>query len=253
MLYLIGIQRQYRPIKYTVFETITLSVENMTLTKIRELSKFNSMSTMNFSIKGQRISMNAWPHDILSKQNSNKLILLTKTHDSVYRLIDLKGKVKNVGYGEFQSIIHELRIANCDMVERYNEGKGVQYSFRDSYVIPLDAGFKHSVEIKYNIFRSKALTLGLDISFDYILEGENVKLVKYTGTSKKVILPNFITAICNGAFKFKHINELTLNAGLRHIGSGAFTHTGITYVEIPKNTEFMSEQAFDKTTKIVRT
>ena len=60
------------------------------------------------------------------------------------------------------------------------------------------------------------------MSFDYMIEGTNVKLKRYTGTTKYVIIPKFITSIMARAFDNCKIETLTLEEGLGAIGAYSF-------------------------------
>ena len=83
------------------------------------------------------------------------------------------------------------------------------------------------------------------MSFDFIIEGTEVKVKNYTGNSKKVIIPNFVHTICEEAFRNKHIQEIRLNEGLRFIGRKAFTGNNLKQVVVPKSMELMHRYAFE--------
>ena len=69
----------------------------------------------------------------------------------------------------------------------------------------------------------------------------------YTGTNTDVILPPFITAIKDEAFKKCDITSVVFSKGLKVIGSEAFCTRrmkGIDQVEIPSTVALIGEGAF---------
>lgn len=104
--------------------------------------------------------------------------------------------------------------------------------------------FKEQIDSEYLKYITKARLLGMDISFNYTVKGNEVYVEEYTGTSKEVVLPNFITVINSKAFYFKGIEKIKFNAGLKYIGVGAFEINELKYVEIPKTVKLICQDAF---------
>ena len=77
------------------------------------------------------------------------------------------------------------------------------------------------------------------MSFKYTIENNQVKIMRYTGATKNVILPNFITTIAESAFFRCKIETLVLNEGLKYIGCCAFEENNLSEIVIPQTVEFV--------------
>ena len=114
-----------------------------------------------------------------------------------------------------------------------------------TYSMQKNARFEEIIHQKYEKFTAKALLLNhASMSFDYEIEGQEVRLQKYTGSSKNVILPSFITAIRPRAFHSSSIKTIRLNEGLKVIAEEAFVLNQLAEVEIPSTVELADEGAF---------
>ena len=76
------------------------------------------------------------------------------------------------------------------------------------------------------------------MEFDYIIEGQEVKLKRYTGRDTKVIVPKFVTSLMYGYFRGCGIEEITLESGLKYIGGYAFESCNISKIIIPETIDF---------------
>lgn len=140
--------------------------------------------------------------------------------------------------------IESEQIANCSF-------KNGEHKSIDTYSIKVVKKFEQNIKQRYEEFIAKSLMLGLDMQFGYTVENREVKITRYTGASKRVILPNFITTVNKRAFVGGFIEELKLNEGLKYIGNSAFEFNAINQVVIPKTVEFVGYQAFRGNTKLI--
>ena len=246
MLYLFKIGDSHKANKnyrdYYLFETHTESELRGDRQFVIDLVRGHRLKPMNFTIKDSRVVPNIWPQAIrLTSEHYNSFratyILLTKDSEERFKVINGDGDVYYDDAEGLKGMIKNSVVANCTLENRV-------YKSIDTYKIYIDINFEKNINLKYEEFRAKALLLGMAISFKYRIEGNDVNLLDYTGASKKVILPNFITVINKRAFKGKGITEININNGLRYIGNEAFRDNEISQVNIPETVEFIGKQAF---------
>ena len=256
MLYLIKIDDSINfrgNTQYILFETNTESVISGSREFVVELVNKYKMEAKNFSVKRGLIELNKWPHNIkytsqIAANDLPQYVLLVNQSEKNFKLVTCTGYVYHFEPKELKKITRESKIANCEFKEDTQEYKSV-----DTYTVKEDPKFEKYINSKYSEFRMKVLTLGLDISFAYTVEGRDVKLTSYNGTSERVILPNFITTIKKKAFFCRDITELKLNEGLKFIGNEAVSGNKISYVEIPKSVEFIGQKAFFGNRELINT
>ena len=231
---------------YYIFESRTESC--MIVTKkllIKLLEKFKN-DMVNVYLDNGEVRVKQWPNEIqnlveLGTHIGSELILLTKESEQRFKLVTCNGNVQHSDSEGLKRWIWEHRIANCDFEKSKDN---IVYKSIDTYNSSVNPLFRKKIDLKYSEFRAKVLLTGLDIRFDYEIEDKDVKLVAYTGTSHKVILPNFITTIARAALANGNIHELKLNEGLEYIGSKAFSYNHIENVVIPKSVKFIGDDAF---------
>lgn len=120
--------------------------------------------------------------------------------------------------------------------------------------------FEVKIKKEYDMFTTKCSLIGIDIQFEYRVDGEDVILTNYTGTSQKVIIPKFITIIGKNAFsvfwtkryKNKHIRSIKLNNGLKKISEGAFSFCKAKELIVPTTVEIIEKGAFYNSTLLDR-
>ena len=91
-----------------------------------------------------------------------------------------------------------------------------------------------SVKYQYEQFKLRNSLMGIDMSFKYKIQGKDVILEKYLGTTKHVIVPKFITKIGIGAFLAQGIKSVKLSDGLTAIDTLAFMDNDIEEIVVPK-------------------
>ena len=244
MIYLTKVEiESNKEIIYNLFETHTESVIKANTKLVIDLLNNHRLRAKNIYTENNTVRIKEWPHSIKPYsedrgERTSDYILLSKLNENRFKLFNC---VTGVIYA-FENYLKELikfnRVANCISEEKV-------YKSIDTYDIKTDIEFEKHIANKYKEFRAKALLIGRDIEFDYIIENEEVKITKYTGNSQRVIIPSFITTICNSVFEYRGIQELSLNKELRYIGSNAFKGNRIKFVEIPEKVELVGQNAFD--------
>ena len=247
MLYIVNIQKLNKNIiLYGIFETHTESLIETTSDSVVKLINKYGFEAKNFSIANNQVVLKDWPQVIkpYSKKElveNNKYILLYKVDSYDFKLVGAIGRAIYIDEFNLRSFIDLGKVANCEYID--NEIR--VYRSTDTMKVVTDPKFTRQIDSKYSEFIAKTAMLGLDISFSYTIEGKDVKLTSYNGKSPKVIIPNFITTIREGAFMSLDIQELQLNKGLKYIGSNAFCNNRLKSVEIPETVKFIGRDAFD--------
>ena len=248
MLYMLG--RDYSLINnaintYRFFETHTESVLVIDMRLAEELAKQYGFDIKNMNVINNKLEIKDWVKPFIAQrgdhENLNKLLLLTKINEDKFKITDNHGSVNHLRANELKQRIEGNQMINCDTIET----KGITtHRSTDTYTTKTESKFEHYIDKKYTEFRAKSLILGKDISFDYIIEGNEVKLMRYTGTCKQVIIPNFITTINKYAFQNRRLTELALNQNLKYIGSFAFDKNKLSEIVIPQSVKFIGQEAF---------
>ena len=227
---------------YHLFETHTESIIKAREDLVIELLEKRKIEAKNIYIKHKKIQIKEWPHNIKpysvnKADRESEFILLGQINDQRFKLINNTEGVVYATEKQLKRLILFNRVANCSYED------GTEKSI-DTCSIKIDPELIRQTKQKYEEFRAKTRLLGLDVAFEYTIENEDIKITKYTGTSAKVILPNFITTICKEAFMRAHLEEIILNAGLKHVGNGAFAFNRIKHADIPEAVEIVLQNAF---------
>ena len=232
---------------YTLFETHTESVMTVTSDYIKILIQRYKMEIKNVQIKDNNIHIKTWPHSTAREYKLNTRVLIAKVNNDKFKLVNYNGDVIYMSKFALEVNIEAANILNCkcEIIRENGRIKDKIYKSIDTYNIKEDKEFEVYIATEYEKFRSKSLLLGLDISFGYKIENNEVKITQYNGTSKKVIIPNFIHTICAWAFEDKGIEEVVLNNNLKYIGKRAFDNNNIQYVVIPESVQMIQRYAFD--------
>lgn len=270
MIYVIGIiRRGYSPngeiIRYKILDILSESCIVLTPNQLKDILLNCNIPVVNAELLVNSIGIHPWVEKITAKLSGadnddfiNKyeshmtlttagcpFILLAK-EGSLYKVVNYHGALTKLSFDELKTIIREKELANCTTLNTAGETqiKGVC-----TYKIIIDRQFEEKIALQYEAFVAKANALGYGtITFDYEIENHQVKIKKYTGSSRDIILPPFITAIMKNAFSGVALRTLDLNEGLRVIGAGAFTPEDTSdllgEVEIPSTVELVGPGAF---------
>ena len=238
MLYIINQYNGAYGWSYYIYETYTNSMDYARIGNIRDIVKACKNETMNFDIIDNKLIIKPWINEGINRNPQQKYILLNNMNNNMFDVIAVNGRTDRMSKERFMELINSNLVLNCISVGD---------SFKSAYTSSIKTNNKFKIEIaeKYRSFVAKIKLLGYDVMFKYTVEGENVKIIKYTGKSKKVILPNFITSIENRAFYYKNIEEISLNQGLKYIGEEAFKNNSLKSIEIPETVQFIWYAAFN--------
>lgn len=116
-----------------------------------------------------------------------------------------------------------------------------------------DTKFDNYIKTKYNEFISKNKLLGMDTSFIYRIDGDDVILISYTGSETDIVIPNFITIIGEYAFgalsssidKGLVMKHIKLSNSIKKICKGAFAKSGLEQIDIPESVKIIETLAFN--------
>ena len=259
MIYLINIKNpgMYTEV-YTLFETHTESTIEVTAEYIKTLINTYGMSIKNINIENEKIQIKKWPHDIkyysVKRHNRTNYILLVKINNNRFKLVSHQGSVVYMTEKALKASIKDDAVINCEyiVIKEIDEEYGIaietersDYKSTDTYTIKEDTKFENFIALKYREFKAKSMIVGLNINFKYTIENGEVKLTHYSGESLKVIIPNFVSTICSGAFRYKGIVEIVLNDKLKYIGKSAFEGNMLQNVVIPESVQILYKSAFE--------
>ena len=267
MLYIVRLTRHGfsnvgEVVKYRVFDTLTESLLQVTPAQLHDMLYTCKIKVANAYLNQHEIEIHNWVNNIEIQsldEATNKFIVIRDSDSKLktaekctwvllakegkkYNLVSCYGIIDKINARQLKELANNNQIANCNI-------EGTKFNSLDIYEIISNKDFENSIAEKYKVFRAKALMLGYgDISFNYEIENEQVKIRRYTGSSKNIILPSFITAIMKNAFDNVNIEKLELNEGLRIIGKGAFIASNrrdlLKFVEIPSTVELIETGAF---------
>ena len=235
MIYIIGIKQIEDGRRYLCFDADTESPFELDTDELTNYKIINMKFINNEWILDQYF--NEIHHSTKRTSYGSDYILLCKLAENIYKIVDYTGKVE---YILDKQLLHHVRngsIANCKIEDEKIISIG-------TYKVTENAAFIQHIKEKYELYIAKTSLLGYNMSFDYIIEGDQVKLVSYTGTSKRMIIPKFITTVIDKAFWKSGIETLTFDIGIKHIGRFAFAGCNISEVIIPDTVEIMGKSAF---------
>ena len=178
---------------YLIYETHTESVERATIQKVRKIIKACNTETVNFDLINNQVEIKSSTDDVAL---DNTYIMLNRLNNETFKLVSSEGFISYVDKRRLKYLVHNNLVQNCVV-----EGRKIKSIYDQD--INTRNELRQEIESKYNLFILKSRLLGYNITFDYEIDGEDVKITKYTGTSKKIILPNFITTIGHSAFRKK--------------------------------------------------
>ena len=204
------------------------------------------MDIKNAKIDNNEIVLTDWPNPITTEGLTKKrgFTLINKIAQDTFRLVSNNEWVDHVNGEELREYIKINEVYNCTLRD------GNYYSI-DTHNIRQDNQFEQLIAEKYKRHIALTTLLGHGMEFDYVIEGEQVKLKGYTGTAKEVIVPRFVTTILENAFGGTKIEALKLDTGLKYIGGFAFDGCNISEIIVPETVELICVEAFGGNDKLV--
>ena len=266
---------------YRLFDTCSGYNKFVTKCQLRYILHNDNTQVVNAHLQGDDIIIKEWLYkypeekrdyvvEFISRLRGPQYILIAKDGYS-YKVVDFQGGVYRFTASELINHAFKDKIANCQYKLSDNfkiliqlkglirrlvgskepnyqtiEDEGTKLRIIDMYTIQRDTDFEQDIHQRYERFTAKALLMyQKSITFDYEIEGPEVKLTKYTGSNRNVIIPSFITSINAKAFWGAKIKAVRLNEGLKVIGEQAFESNRLSEIEIPSTVELIGDDAFD--------
>ena len=238
---------------YYGFDTCAESDMSMSVKLLKTIIISNKIMVVNASLNNGNIVIKDWAYGLASnhgkvygeeleaKYLGPKYVLIAVDNNR-YKIVSYKGDVSYIAEKDFKTLVLTEQVANCNNLKDTN---GEKIMMTDVCKMYRDDRFKKLIHSKYTAFTAKALMLGYGkITFKYIIEDREVKLTQYTGTSKNVIIPPFITCVMRGAFSGVQLETLKLSEGLKAIGKHSFRYNNLSSIEIPESVELVGSNAF---------
>ena len=276
LIYIIGTiqDKDGNTISYTGFDARTDSSMNLPTELLKHIIEDTTIKVVNASVQNKNIVIKEWPHKLSSSLSrvgeggignvySGPNFVLLALESIIYKAVDCCGYTYSFYENELVDMAWTKNIANCILIDpdiayqQYNNStilttkRGDKILALDISIIKTTEEFKNSIKEKYNAFIAKAIMLGYGkITFKYTLENQEVKLTEYTGSSKNVILPPFVSHIMSGAFSGLHLETLKISEGLKTIGKHSFQANELSHVEIPESVELVGVNAFSFNAKL---
>ena len=264
MLYIVSIRKycstELRILYYRMFDTYSHSLMLIHPDMLKHIILHTEMQVANATVQNGHIVTPDWVNKLTkftgvgngSRQSECKYVLTAIEEDNRYKIVDEEGNLSTLREEDLVAIVRSGEVANCTITDN----GGIHAT--ETYTIHKDRAFEELILKKYNNFVAKTTILGYTgISFEYEIENAEVRLKKYTGSNRHVILPSFITAIMGDAFTYPNILTINMNEGLKVIGVRAFSTTKLfgelRYVEIPSTVELVGNKAFIDNPRLVDT
>ena len=165
--------------------------------------------------------------------------------NNTFKIVSRNRDIEYIDFNQLKKDTEENLITNAEI----RDGK---IHTVNMYKAIKNDQFEESIQKQYNRYEALSTVLGSKMSFEYNIEGEEVKLVKYTGSNKNVIVPKFITSIIKEAFYDTEIEAITLEPGLKSIGSHAFDGCNLTEIVIPESVEFIGVWTFNGNMRLIK-
>ena len=243
MIYVVGLNKHNDGVRvYKFFESETESFFGGKAELLKDLMTKGIMDKRHANLLNDEALPTIWFNPLICKQTGmnstgSEYILLCKTDKNLFKLVNHIGKVSYTDNKMLNTYTKDNKIANRRIING-------EYQSIGTYNITKDMQFEAEIARKYKIYNAKSTLLGRNMSFEYTVEGKQVRLEKYMGSSTDVIVPNFVTTINQGAFLNCRIEAITLDNGLKYIGNSAFQNNWITDIIIPQTVEFIGWGVF---------
>lgn len=250
MLYVLYTEKDYDGNEtYILFETLSESSLMADKDRLKRLQLIHGIEIMNMRIIVPEKTSKTWWDKVRCEAaaviKDKGYILLCKVNAATYKLVSHDRKVSYIDFNQLEIYMKEDKMANCSM-HAYGLGTMSMYKADENRQLI------ESVAKQYKRYEAMSSVLGGPMSFKYIIEGDEVKLVRYTGSNKNVIVPKFVTSILTRAFYDTAIETVTLEPGLKAIGSQAFDSCNLAEVIIPESVEFIGVWAFNNNRRLTK-
>lgn len=227
---------------YIILDEDTESSFSVNKEALDKLLRQNIIATGYTQLADNRL----WYNEIYSRiRNAGAQFTILGKIESKFKLAGHREEIIYISDEKLKEYAQEHNITNCEIA---NNG---EYKFINVYKLSRDIQFEEYIASKYERYAIKSALLGRKMAFEYIIEGRKVKLKRYTGTAKDVIVPKFITTIMNRAFEDTGVEQILMEDGLESIGCSAFKGCRISTVEIPSTVRIVGKEAFYRNKRLL--
>ena len=249
MFYVIDVETAILNNLYYIFETNTESTIKCSGEVLKQLISSKAIEVKNVNLSENTLEIKTYANEIhnqlLFGSNSGaEYIVLCLASKNKYKIVKYDGKVEYINTEKLFDYFKQEKIYNYVM----QNNKPV---LMDRYKVTDNQQFKESIAEKYKKYTALTAMLGSKSTFNYEVEGDVVRLAEYTGESRDMIIPNFITAIKQRAFISKWMQSVTIGNSVEYIGSNAFKGCNISEITIPEQVKFIGGSAFSGNKKLV--
>ena len=248
MLYVVSTSKDMDDsIRYRLLETGTESIFSVTEHVLKKLKLVHGLDIKNIVFKIPKKGSENWWNNIKCEKSATnsgaEYTLLCEVGKDTFKIISEDEFISYISFEQLRVYTEQSRLTNCYM----HNDKLVPIN---TYTTTKDNQLEQTVDTQYKRYEVLSTMLGSKMSFEYIVECNDVRLVKYTGISKNVIVPKFITAIKKNAFHRTSIETITLEPGLKSIGSHAFDECDLAEITVPETVDFVGTWAIDHNKKL---
>lgn len=242
MIYVLGIEENFdKSTSNIVFETNTESEFRCNEAFLKQLINARKIIVNNASIVDDKVVLQNWGQERryngLRKSTGAGYMVLCTINADRFKLARYDGSVVYVNHEMLSGYMQRKLVYNCVL-------QAGSFMLVNTYDAIHSSELKEFIDKKYKRYTAMSALLGRKMTFDYEIEGANVRLLKYTGEAKDVIIPDFVTSINQRAFFKSGIDSVLLGDGLRGIGAHAFEECNLRSVTIPESVEFIGHEAF---------
>lgn len=171
------------------------------------------------------------PDYIEDKDNYKKMFLASIYNNELCKVVMKTGRVRYIEIQKIMKYAQDNKLINCKIIDgKLTHSDVLLYNMGD---------IRQQIADKYKRFIAKSKLIGVDNSFQYSIEGDNIILEKFTGTSSRVNIPEFITAIGEQAFKGCDVTKVIIPESVKFIGGRAFADTKIRDIYIPDTVKYI--------------
>lgn len=220
MFYITGWETNDGVVTYYLVDRLTTAIVRLRSGVIVNKVNKGLLEIMNADIVNGEISLHEW----VKHMEMTDTIVMTIIDDRIYKIYRGSQSVEYIDKRELDT----FKVIN-----------NIDGEYKDTVHIEQDFEFKEQIEDKYRQFLAKTKMLGVDVRFEYNVEGTEVIINNYVGDSKNVIIPNFVTIIKSYALACLELDSISVGGSIKRIGAFSFSGNNVEYIRLPKTLEFM--------------
>ena len=247
-------ERFHEYLKFKVLDIESGDIKEVTKDDLINAIKKNNNLFENVSINNTQNTLyinSTENYELITKEGMGEMPMVdlegTIVSRNKYIILSLDEAENSIKLAKYDGTILDIELTDVHNLTREIAGVPEKYTRKTKKTKELTEEEKKitaEIDKQYESFILMTRTLGIDCSFKYTISGTKVALESYTGSSKHVIVPKFITLINSKVFHNKGLTGLSLNDGLETIGIRSFASNNIDEIDIPKTVKKIDKQAF---------